>query len=93
MTEVHSAYVVGLPDDRRGQLVVAALVARDGAKLDMAAIESAMKQRLSGYKVPRAYVELTRDEVPMLPSNKVSRRQIEAILAERLGRTITKGTP
>ena len=93
LTEVHSAYVVGLPDDRRGQLVVAALVARDGAKLDMAAIESAMKQRLSGYKVPRAYVELTRDEVPMLPSNKVARRQIEAILAERLGRTITKGTP
>jgi len=93
LPQVHSAYVVGLPDGQRGQLVVAALVAREGASLDMTAIESAMKQRLSGYKVPRAYVQLTREEVPMLPSNKVSRRQIEAMLAERLGRKVQKGNP
>ena len=28
---IHSAYVVGLPDEQRGQLVVAAVVPRDGA--------------------------------------------------------------
>ncbi|MFT3966773.1 MAG: class I adenylate-forming enzyme family protein [Sphingobium sp.] len=83
---VHSAYVVGLPDAQRGQLVVAALVARDGAALDFAAIEKEMKGRLSSYKVPRAYVELTREEVPMLHSNKVARRQIEAMMKARLGR-------
>ncbi len=83
---VHSAYVVGLPDKERGQLVVAALVPRDGATLDIGEIETAMRQRLSSYKVPRAYVPITREEVPMLPSNKVSRRQIERLLAEKLGR-------
>ena len=36
--------------------------------------------------MPRAYVAITRDEVPMLPSNKVSRRAIEALLSERIGR-------
>jgi acyl-CoA synthetase (AMP-forming)/AMP-acid ligase II len=83
---VHSAYVVGLPDKERGQLLVAAVVARDGVELDFEQIQAKLKQRLSSYKVPRAYVAITRAEVPMLPSNKVARRQIEQLLAKRLGR-------
>lgn len=83
---VHNAYVVGLPDRERGQLVVAAVVPRDGIELDFDRIEATLRQRLSGYKVPRAYVAIRRDEVPMLHSNKVARRAIERLLAERLGR-------
>lgn len=81
---VHSAYVVGLPDRERGALLVAALVPRDGAVLDMAAIEARLRGSLSGYKVPRAWVELARDEVPLLHSNKVARKEIARIVAERL---------
>ncbi len=84
---IHSAYVVGLPDKQRGQLVVAAVIARDGAEPDFAAIETSLRQRLSSYKVPRAYLAITRDEVPMLPSNKVSRRLLAALLAGKLGRS------
>lgn len=86
LEEVHSAYVVGLPDGQRGQIVVAAVVPREGVELDFAAIEAKLRQRLSSYKVPRAYVAIARDEVPMLFSNKVARRQIEALLAKKLGR-------
>jgi acyl-coenzyme A synthetase/AMP-(fatty) acid ligase len=88
LPEVHLAYVVGLPDKERGQIVVAGVIAREGATLDFAAIEAELRRRLSSYKVPRLYVELTHGEVPMLHSNKVSRRQIERLLAERLGREI-----
>lgn len=83
---VHNAYVVGLPDKERGQLVVAAVVPREGATLDFAAIEAELRKRLSGYKVPRAYVAITREEVPVLHSNKVSRRMVEALMKEKLGR-------
>jgi acyl-CoA synthetase (AMP-forming)/AMP-acid ligase II len=83
---VHSAYVVGLPDRERGQLVVAAVVPRDGAELDFEEIQMRLRQRLSSYKVPRAYVAITREEVPMLHSNKVARREIERMLTQRLGR-------
>ena len=83
---VHNAYVVGLPDKERGQLVVAALIPRDGAALDCNAIEAEMRKRLSSYKVPRAYVAIEREELPMLHSNKVSRRLLEALMAEKLGR-------
>ena len=81
---IHSAYVVGLPDRERGQLVVAAVVPREGANLDFAEIEAVLRQRLSSYKVPRAYVAITREEVPLLHSNKVSRRKIEELVADRL---------
>jgi len=84
---VQNAYVVGIPDRERGQLVVAAVVPREGVELDFAAIEAEMRKRLSGFKVPRAYIALRPDEVPMLASNKVARRQIEQIMIERLGRT------
>jgi acyl-CoA synthetase (AMP-forming)/AMP-acid ligase II len=83
---VHSAFVVGLPDAERGQLLVAAVVPRDGFVLDFSAIEAQLRQRLSGYKVPRAYVSITRDEVPLLASNKIARREIAVMMADRLGR-------
>jgi acyl-CoA synthetase (AMP-forming)/AMP-acid ligase II len=86
LEDVHSAYVVGLPDQERGELVVAAVVPREGVTLDFTKIEAELKSRLSSYKVPRAYVAITRDEVPMLHSNKVSKRLVAKLLAERLGR-------
>lgn len=83
---VHLAFVVGLPDKDRGQIVVAAVVPRDGVELDFADIEGKLRKQLSGYKVPRFYVAISNAEVPMLPSNKVARRQIERMMAEKLGR-------
>ena len=77
---------VGLPDKERGQLVVAAVVPREGATLDFAEIEATLRQRLSSYKVPRAYVQIAREEVPMLHSNKVGRRLLTTMMAEKLGR-------
>jgi len=87
LPQIHSAYVVGLPDEQRGQIVAAAAVAREGqSPLDFTAIEAELRKRMSGYKVPRAYIEITRDEVPLLHSNKVSKRMVAELLGERLGR-------
>jgi acyl-CoA synthetase (AMP-forming)/AMP-acid ligase II len=84
---VHSAYVVGVPDPERGQMLVATVVPREGATLDFGQIQEALRQRLSGYKVPRAYFSITREEVPLLHSNKVARRQLQAWVANKLGRS------
>ncbi|TVV76755.1 class I adenylate-forming enzyme family protein [Sphingomonas solaris] len=83
---IHSAYVIGLPDAERGQFIVAAVVPREGAVLDFDQVQATLRKRLSSYKVPRAYVAITREEVPMLPSNKVARRQIAAMMAKALDR-------
>lgn len=81
---VHSAYVVGLPDKERGNRLVAALVPRDGADLDFAMIEEELRRRMSSYKVPRDYLRIEREDVPLLHSNKVSRRDIARLVVERL---------
>jgi acyl-CoA synthetase (AMP-forming)/AMP-acid ligase II len=83
---VHMAYVLGLPDEQRGQLVAAAVVPREGAELDFAEVDGELKRRMSGYKVPKAYALFSHAEIPMLPSNKVARRVLAEMLAERLGR-------
>ncbi|MBU6266416.1 MAG: acyl--CoA ligase, partial [Sphingomonadales bacterium] len=83
---VEAAYVAGLPDHDRGQLLVAAVIPREGHAFDPAEIEGLLRKQLSGYKVPRAYVAITRDEVPMLHSNKVSRRMVADMLAQKLRR-------
>jgi acyl-coenzyme A synthetase/AMP-(fatty) acid ligase len=84
---VHSAYVVGVPDPERGQMLVAVVVPREGATLDFSRLEQALRQRLSSYKVPRVYLSITRDEVPLLHSNKVARRELQALVVKKLGVT------
>lgn len=84
---IENAYVAGIPDKERGQIVAAAVVAREGAgELDFGAIEAQLRRNMSGYKVPRAYIQIERDELPMLHSNKVSKRLLSELLVSKLGR-------
>lgn len=50
---VAEAAVVGIPDERWGQRVAAALVAKDGAEADPDGVMDYCKEHLAGYKVPR----------------------------------------
>lgn len=81
---IESAFVFGVPDTERGQQVVAGLVAEEGATLDFDEIGLKMRDRLSSFKVPRAYVRITRQEIPMLHSNKVARRSLQELIFQRL---------
>lgn len=84
MVGVAAAYVVGLPDEARGELVAAAVVHDGSAALTEADIEAFLRERLSPYKVPKVIVFLeSRDEVPLTPSTKVSRRDLAEIVDRR----------
>ena len=53
--DVFDAVVVGLPDVRFGQKVVALVQLRDGAPdLDLDALQAHCRTLIAGYKVPRA---------------------------------------
>jgi acyl-CoA synthetase (AMP-forming)/AMP-acid ligase II len=82
---VASAYVVGVPDAKRGSIVAAAVVPADGMLLDPNALIEALKGRLSSFKVPRRIVLLRREEVPMIKmSSKVHRHALRDLIAGRL---------
>ncbi len=73
--------VVGVPDERWGQRVTAVVVvAGDGDDTDEAALQSFLRERLAGYKVPRA-IALWGEPLPRTASGKVQRHAVR----ERLG--------
>jgi long-chain acyl-CoA synthetase len=69
---VSAALVVGEPDDRSGERVVAYVVARAGATVDAVVLIEHCAAHVSRYKVP-ARIEV-RDDVPMTTSGKTVRR-------------------
>jgi acyl-CoA synthetase (AMP-forming)/AMP-acid ligase II len=74
------AYVVGIPDARRGQLVAAVVVRPDGvAALDTGGLGERLKGELSAYKIPKRFVTLARADVPLLSSGKVDLRGLRKL--------------
>jgi long-chain acyl-CoA synthetase len=76
--DVHQVVVVGLADERYGEEVVAAVVPREGTRLDPDSLTAHCRQQLSPTKLPRLWAELS--TIPMGPSGKLLRRAIKAML-------------
>ncbi len=68
---VAQAAVYGVPDERFGEQVAAAVMARPGAALDVAELAEYVSSRLARHKVPR-YWRIV-DELPMNASGKVQK--------------------
>ena len=74
------ASVVGLPDERLGQVPVAGFVLRrDAVEPDVAELQAFLKERLLAYQVPARFLKL--DEFPRTPSMKVSQPELKALFA------------
>jgi acyl-CoA synthetase (AMP-forming)/AMP-acid ligase II len=70
------AHVVGLPDAERGELV-AAVVVHPG--LDETALRKRLRAELSAYKIPKRFIVVTCDEVPLLSSGKVDLQRLKLL--------------
>lgn len=68
--------VIGLPDDRWGERVVAVVVPRDGAPLDTDSVLQEMRARLASFKLPKQFF-LTND-LPRNVSGKVLKRELRS---------------
>jgi len=77
---VAQAVVVGAPDDTWVEAVTAFVVPAPGASVDEAALQAAVRDRLAGYKVPKAVRVV--DSVPLSPVGKVLRRALREPLWE-----------
>jgi acyl-coenzyme A synthetase/AMP-(fatty) acid ligase len=77
---VREAAVVGLPDERLGQIPVAAYVAKAGATPPgEGELRESLRVALLPYQVPVHIFAL--DELPRTPSLKVSQPELKALLA------------
>ena len=68
-SRVHEAAVVGVPDDIRGEVPVAFIVA--DASLNVAELEAMCRSQLASFKVPRAFRRI--DALPRTALGKVQK--------------------
>jgi long-chain acyl-CoA synthetase len=72
--DVREAAVVGVPDERLGEEVAAAVALRPGAAVEPVELQEWVKARVAAYKYPR-YIWLV-DELPKGPTGKILKRAI-----------------
>jgi acyl-CoA synthetase (AMP-forming)/AMP-acid ligase II len=77
---VQLSAVVGAPDPKWGERVVAFVVQAPGAALTEAEVIAHCRSHIAGYKVPKQ-VEFV-DALPMTASGKVMKRQLAAEFAK-----------
>jgi fatty-acyl-CoA synthase len=81
--DIRDVQVIGVPDQLRGEEVMAWVVARPGAALTSDEVKSYCKGKIAHFKIPR-YVELV-DEFPMTVTGKVQKYKLREAAIERLG--------
>jgi long-chain acyl-CoA synthetase len=72
---VRECAVLGVPHDDLGEEVGAAVVLKDGADADAAALRAHARERVAAYKYPRRIWFV--DELPKGPTGKILKREIE----------------
>jgi fatty-acyl-CoA synthase len=78
---VKQAYVVGVPDHDKDEIVVAVLELREAAAADAGAIVAFCRERLASYKVPTRLVFRKAEELPRTPTGKIHKPGLREELA------------
>ena len=79
--DVKQAYVVGIPDRDKDEVVVAALELHEAAAADAGAIVAFCRERLASYKVPTRLVFRKAEEFPRTPTGKIHKPGLREELA------------
>ena len=74
--------MIGLPDERMGEVGCACVVARNGVTVDKDAFIAWCRANMANYKVPRFVLQL--DSLPVNASNKVQKRDLLQIVKAKM---------
>jgi len=80
---VADAVVVGVPDDKFGEAIVAVVEPDTGAAIDEDALAAHVKEHLAGYKAPKQVVVI--DTIGRAPNAKVDYKRLKAYALDTLG--------
>jgi acyl-CoA synthetase (AMP-forming)/AMP-acid ligase II len=84
-TDVHEAYVTGIPAAGDGELVMGAVVPRGDATIDADELRARLKAELSAYKVPKQIWVCQKSELPFLQSGKIKKQELATMLSTMFG--------
>ncbi|WP_417767730.1 class I adenylate-forming enzyme family protein [Stappia sp.] len=78
--DILDAVVVGVPDEKWGEVGAAYLIPRPGAQIDTVALLDWCRQRLAGYKVPRSVTVVA--DLPRTAAGKVQKHVLRSMYEE-----------
>jgi fatty-acyl-CoA synthase len=81
--EIKDVQVVGVPDQKRGEIVIAFIVPREGQALTDVLVRKALQNRIANYKIPKHFFFI--GEFPMTASGKVQKYKLRKMAMEKLG--------
>ena len=73
---VKDVAVIGIPDEKWGELVHAVIILRDGSSLSPNELLEWCKNRIAGYKRPRSISVITEEEMPRTATGKILHREL-----------------
>jgi fatty-acyl-CoA synthase len=88
---VADVQVVGVPDDRYGEEIMAWVIAREGATVDEDELREYCRGKIARYKIPRYVASCT--EFPMTVTGKIQKHELRAQAIETLGMRTETGVP
>ena len=81
--DIHEVAVFGLPDERLGEIVGAAVVLREDAAMTADELRTYLAGHLASFKIP-AHIWFPTEQLPRIASGKIFKRQIKADYAAQL---------
>jgi fatty-acyl-CoA synthase len=81
--DVADVQVIGVPDTRYGEELMAWIIPREGAAVSEEAVREFCRGKIAHYKIPR-YVRVT-DEFPMTVTGKIQKFKLREAAMEELG--------
>ena len=72
--KVHTAAVIGVPDEKWGEAVKAVIVLKPGEKMTDKEVIAYCREHLAGYKCPKS-VDFA-ESIPMTPTGKLLKREL-----------------
>jgi acyl-CoA synthetase (AMP-forming)/AMP-acid ligase II len=76
--------VIGLPDERWGEIVIAVVSCPEDRLDEVAGLRERCRGRIAGYKVPKAFVALPSEHWPVSPTGKVLKSQLGPVVRSLL---------
>lgn len=88
---VKLARVIGMPDPRLDQIVVACVTLKEGSQADADDIKDFLRERVAAYKVPKQVIFFAEGEIPMTGSDiKVRDLELRSLVEAKLANQSTR---
>jgi fatty-acyl-CoA synthase len=73
---VKLAFVTGVPDERRDEVIAAVIVRHDGESVDQSALADYCRRELASYKVPRLMAFVNESDLPLTTTGKLQKNRL-----------------